>query len=120
MRKEERIFVYGQIFALKKKGFNISQIALETGLSRPTVYKYLDMSLEELESWCNSLSVRRKKLDSYRKKILAWLDESCSIPRKFGPSCLIPVPLLSAPPVVEFYNAKHKPVRQEMEIQLVT
>ena len=74
MRKEERIFMYGQIFALKKKGFNISQIAHETGLSRPTVYKYLAMNLEELESWCNDLSVRRKKLDPYRANISEWLN----------------------------------------------
>ena len=74
MRKEERIFMYGQIFALKKKGFNISQISHETGLSRPTVYKYLAMDLEELETWSNDLLVRRKKLDPYRERILGWLN----------------------------------------------
>ena len=36
MRKEERILMYGQIFALKSKDY-ISQIAHERGLSRPTV-----------------------------------------------------------------------------------
>ena len=75
MRKEERIFMYGQIIALKNKGFNISQISYETGLSRPTIYKYLDMNLEEVESWCNDLKVRRKKLDPYRTRILQWLNQ---------------------------------------------
>ena len=75
MRKEERIFMYGQIYALKNKGFNISQIAYETGLSRPTIYKYLDMNLEEIESWCNDLTVRSKKLDPYRARILQWLNQ---------------------------------------------
>ncbi len=74
MRKEERIFMYGQIIALRNKGFSISQIAYETGLSRPTVYKYLDMNLEELDSWCNDLLARSKKLDPYRSIILEWLD----------------------------------------------
>ncbi|MDD2476089.1 MAG: DDE-type integrase/transposase/recombinase [Dysgonamonadaceae bacterium] len=75
MRKEECIFMYGQIYALKNKGFNISQIAYETGLSIPTIYKYLDMDLEEIESCCNDLTVRDKKLDPYRARILQWLQQ---------------------------------------------
>lgn len=41
--------MYLEIHDLKKKHFNVSQISRRLDLSRTTVYKYLDMTPEEME-----------------------------------------------------------------------
>lgn len=54
---------------------NITQIAAELKVSRPTVYKYLEMDFEEVHAYASDLYKKPKKLDPYRDWILAWLEE---------------------------------------------
>lgn len=72
---EAKIVLYVEIHQLYKQGLNVSQIAKQLKISRPTVYKYLSMSFEEAEDWLVTLSQRSKKLDPYQDWILAWLEE---------------------------------------------
>ena len=79
MNPRERIFMYGQITVLDSQGYSITSISNITGLSRPTIYKYLAMDFIELEKWANQLTQRGKKLDPYREEILTWLSENPSM-----------------------------------------
>ena len=54
---------------------NITQIAAELKVSRPTIYKYLEMDFEEVHAYASDLYKKPKKLDPYRDWILAWLEE---------------------------------------------
>ncbi|AXY24958.1 hypothetical protein CL176_02350 [Suicoccus acidiformans] len=49
-----------EIHRLKKKGFSISQIAMQLGLSRPTVRKYLKMTFEEAEEELMDQGIKQK------------------------------------------------------------
>lgn len=60
---------------MTEQKLSVSQIAKELKISRTTVYKYLEMTLEESYEWTNSLSIRKKKLDPYKEWLLAWLHE---------------------------------------------
>lgn len=71
----EKLLLFIEIHQLKDQGFKIAAIARKLGVSRNTVYKYLNMNLEEASEWINSLGSRRKKLDPYRDTILSWLKE---------------------------------------------
>lgn len=65
-----------KIHQLYQKKFKIAQIAKELKISRPTVYKYLNMTFEEVKSHSEELSQSRvKKLDPYKDWIVAWLEE---------------------------------------------
>lgn len=66
---------YLEIQQLKEKGFSIAKIAKKLGVSRNTVYKYINKSPEEFDNWTISLGSREKKLDSYHDLILSWLRE---------------------------------------------
>lgn len=65
--------MYLEIQDLKKMHFNVSQISRRLGLSRTTVYKYLDMTSEEMEQLLESRKTRTKKLDKHRELIKSWL-----------------------------------------------
>jgi transposase len=65
--------MYIEIYQLKQLGLNISQIARRLKISRNTVYKYLNMSPEEMHVFVESMKTRRKKLDSCETQILQWL-----------------------------------------------
>nr|WP_154307137.1 IS21 family transposase [Metabacillus lacus] len=67
--------MFVEIHQLKEQGFKVAAIANKLGISRNTVYKFLEMSLEEAVVWANSLNSRKKKLDPYRDQILSWLKE---------------------------------------------
>lgn len=71
----EKLFLYIQVHQLRKQGFKVAAIARKLEISRNTVYKYLDMTLEEATEWIASLDSRRKKLDPYQEKIVYWLKE---------------------------------------------
>lgn len=71
----EKLFLYIQVHQLRKQGFKVAAIARKLGISRNTVYKYSDMTLEEATEWIASLGSRRKKLDPYQEKIVYWLKE---------------------------------------------
>ncbi|MEL3961093.1 IS21 family transposase [Lysinibacillus endophyticus] len=67
--------LYVKIQELHKRKFKVAQIAKELKISRPTVYKYLDMTLEEAKAYTEHPHGRQKKLDSHKDWILAWLEE---------------------------------------------
>lgn len=51
MKREERWKMYFDIQELKKIKLNISQIARHVGVSRNTVYKYINMIPEEFQRY---------------------------------------------------------------------
>ncbi|MGI6679559.1 MAG: IS21 family transposase [Dehalobacterium sp.] len=65
--------MYLDIQDLKKMHFNVSQISRRLDLSRTTVYKYLDISPEEMEQILEKRKTRSKKLDKHRELIKSWL-----------------------------------------------
>lgn len=67
--------MYMNMHQLFKQGFNISEIARKTGMSRTTIYKYLGKSPDEFSEWLASGQTRKRKLDPYKKLILSWLKE---------------------------------------------
>jgi len=73
MNRAERWQMYSKIHELKKINLNISQIARHVGVSRNTVYKYIDMTPEEFQQELERREIRKKKLDNYKDEILGWL-----------------------------------------------
>ncbi|EGL84084.1 transposase (22) [Caldalkalibacillus thermarum TA2.A1] len=63
MNKMERWNMYLEIQQLKKLGLNKSQIARRLGISRNTVYKYINMTPEAFEDMLEHIKVRQKKTD---------------------------------------------------------
>lgn len=72
---EEKLVLYVKIHELSKRKFKVTQIAKELKISRPTVYKYLEMTFDEAKAYTEQPSGKKKKLDSYKDWILAWLEE---------------------------------------------
>ncbi|MFC2947672.1 IS21 family transposase [Virgibacillus sediminis] len=72
MKKLEKIALAHQ---LKREGFNVSAIARKCGVSRNTVYAYLEKDFDTAMEWVDILKTRRKKLDVYQDVILDWLRE---------------------------------------------
>ncbi|MGY3718594.1 helix-turn-helix domain-containing protein [Sutcliffiella cohnii] len=71
----EKLVLYIEVNQLRRRGFKIAAISKKLGISRNTVYKYLEMSFDEATDWVSTLNTRRKKLDPYRDIILTWLKE---------------------------------------------
>lgn len=46
---EGKLVLYIEIKQLANKGLNVSQIASQLQISRPTVYHYLEMTFEEAD-----------------------------------------------------------------------
>jgi transposase len=67
--------LYLKIRQLYEKKFKVAQIATELKISRPTVYKYLEMTFEEVKEYLENPNRKPKKLDPYRDWIVAWLEE---------------------------------------------
>ncbi|MGD7007033.1 IS21 family transposase [Metabacillus sp. 84] len=67
--------LYVKIQELHKRKFKVAQIAMELKISRPTVYKYLEMTFEEARAYSVQPHGKKKKLDDYKDWILAWLEE---------------------------------------------
>lgn len=67
--------LYLKIHQLQERKFKIAQIAEELKVSRPTVYKYLEMTFEEVQEYVGNPHRKAKKLDPYRDWIVAWLEE---------------------------------------------
>ena len=72
---EEKLVLYVKIHELRKKKFKVAQIAKELKVSRPTVYKYLEMTFDEAKAYTEQPLGKKKKLDYYKDWILAWLEE---------------------------------------------
>ena len=75
MNIEEGWNMYLDIQNLKDMHFNVSQISRRLDLSRTTVYKYLNISPEEMELVLESQKKRTKKLDKHRDLIRSWLTQ---------------------------------------------
>ncbi len=73
--KVDKWQMYMDIQQLIKQGFSKTKVAEKLGVSRSTVYRNLKKSPSEMADWVESLQVRAKKLDPYKKLILAWLRE---------------------------------------------
>jgi len=67
--------MYIEIYQLKQLGLNVSQIARKLSISRNTVYKYLDLSPDQMQAFVEAVKTRRKKLDSVQSQVLEWLSE---------------------------------------------
>lgn len=63
------------IHQLRKEGFGIAAIARKCGISRNTVYTYLEKDFNEVSEWVQELKTRSRKLDPYEGLILDWLRE---------------------------------------------
>jgi len=73
--KVEILEMYMKIKQFKEQGFKIRRIARKLGVSRTTVYKYLEKSPEEITEWMASTKTRARKLDPYEMLIHTWLSE---------------------------------------------
>ena len=67
--------LYMEIHQLIEKKFSLSEISKMLKISRNTVYKYKEMTLDDAVKWHHLLTTRKKKLDPYKDWILAWLEE---------------------------------------------
>ncbi|MFD2046391.1 IS21 family transposase [Ornithinibacillus salinisoli] len=65
--------VYMEIDQLLKQGFSKSKVAEKLGISRPTLYRYLNRNPQEMAEWMVTIQSREKKLDKYKELILSWL-----------------------------------------------
>ncbi len=71
MEERERWLMHGEIHRYKKMGLKIAQIARNLGITRNTVYSYLNFTPEEVLTLNGGN--RRKKLDDYEDIIVSWL-----------------------------------------------
>ncbi|AZO96684.1 IS21 family transposase [Halocella sp. SP3-1] len=67
--------MYTRLQELLEIGLNKSQIARHLGISRPTLYEYLNLTPDEFEERLNGMQIRKKKADVYKDLILSWLRE---------------------------------------------
>jgi predicted transcriptional regulator YheO len=51
---EEKLMLFLRIHQLYERKFKIAQIAEELKISRPTVYKYLEMKFEEVQEYIST------------------------------------------------------------------
>ncbi|WP_411954809.1 IS21 family transposase [Alkalibacillus sp. S2W] len=72
----EKWLMYTEIYQMKQQGFKIRRIAKKIGVSRTTVYKYLEKSPEDMAEWMASTRRRTRKLDQYELLIHTWLSEN--------------------------------------------
>lgn len=68
--------VYQEIQQLKASGFNKSQIARRLKINRRTVNKYWGVTPDDYAEMRKKGQIRTKKLEKYKKLILAWLQEN--------------------------------------------
>jgi transposase len=62
-----------EIKQLLKQGFSKTKIAKKLGISRTTLYRYIERSPSEMNDWVEKLQSRKKKLDYHKETILSWL-----------------------------------------------
>lgn len=72
---EGKLVLYVEIHQLFKRKMKIAQIARQLEVTRGTVYKYLNMSFEEVQEYLGNPLKKPKKLDPYKDWIIAWLEE---------------------------------------------
>ncbi len=67
--------MYTQIYQLRNKGFNKSQVARQLGINVKTVSKYWELDAEGYAELLQQSGRRSQKLDKYQDVILSWLRE---------------------------------------------
>ena len=75
VEKVEKWKMYMEIHQLLKQGFSKVKVAEKLGISRTTVYRYLNRDPDMMSKWVKKTKVRKKKLDPYKELILSWLFE---------------------------------------------
>jgi len=73
--KVEKWEMYMQMQQLLRKGFSKVKIAEMLGISRSTVYRYINRNPQSMAKWMETSKVRQKKLDPYKELILSWLQD---------------------------------------------
>lgn len=73
-QKVDKWEMYMEIKQLLKQGFSKTKIAKRLGVSRTTIYRYLDRTPNEMNDWVEQLQSRKKKLDYHKDRILSWLN----------------------------------------------
>lgn len=76
----DKFGVYVEIRQLLKQGFSKAKMGKRLGISRLTLYRYLQKDPNEMADRIDSLQVRSKKLDPYKDKISSWLKENPDMP----------------------------------------
>lgn len=67
--------MYMKIQQLLEQGFNKTKVANILGVSRSTIYRYIQRNPGRMAQWVEKISTRKKKLDDYKELILSWLRE---------------------------------------------
>jgi transposase len=62
-----------EINQLLKQGFSKTKVAEKLGISRSTLYRYLERNPQEMAEWMVKVQTRGKKLDHHKELILTWL-----------------------------------------------
>lgn len=65
--------MYIAIQEMKRMGLRKSQVARNLGISRNTVIKFWDMTVDEYKRFVDELETRSKKLDAYELEIVGWI-----------------------------------------------
>lgn len=65
--------MYFEIQQQKELGFNKSQVARNLNVSRNTVMKFWNMSIEDYHTFIERLGTRSKKLEYFESEIVEWL-----------------------------------------------
>ncbi len=72
MKERKKWLMYAEIQRYKEMGLKVTQIARNLNITRTTVYKYLELTPEEVLAL--NEGNRKKKLDEYEEIILEWLE----------------------------------------------
>jgi transposase len=73
-KHQKKVFMWYKVKELESKGLNKSQIALEVGIHRKTVRKYLNMNEEYFHKWIKQGKNLPKKLQFYQHYVYKLLD----------------------------------------------
>lgn len=73
-KHQKKVFMWYKVKELHSKGLNKSQIALEVGIHRKTVRKYLSMNEEGFHKWIKQGKNLPKKLQFYHQYVYRLLD----------------------------------------------
>ncbi len=76
---DKKWVVYQRIQKLKNEGVNISNIAQIIGISRDTVYKYINMPEEDFLNYLKSLKKKKSVFDKAEKYIDETLERNKDI-----------------------------------------
>uniref|UniRef100_A0A1S2LI09 Resolvase HTH domain-containing protein n=1 Tax=Anaerobacillus isosaccharinicus TaxID=1532552 RepID=A0A1S2LI09_9BACI len=61
----EKWLKYVEIKRMLEQGYSKAKVAEKFNISRGTLYKYLNMTPDEMSTWLASSKTRRKKLDVF-------------------------------------------------------